>query len=296
MKIAIDFDNTFYVDNRDVDDGMALMYLLGSPGVDLVSVTSTFGNSTIDAVDDSTVRLIEFLGLDSNIYAIGASECGDYFTPASQRLVDLANQYPGELKILATGSMTNLAGAYLIDADFFEKVEQIVIMGGITERLMFAKREMWELNLSVDPHASWVVLSKGKNVSIMTGNHCLDLLFTEKQYEEYFAEVTTPKTQLIKEYTAPWFKDNEEEYGIQGFYNWDTLAAAYLVNPEYFTNQWADYHISLNSLSTGSLIANDFDPTSYAQTRPVRKVYLNLPVIKIKEELKHHIYQTWLKE
>lgn len=296
MKVAIDFDNTFYVHNRDVDDGLALMYLIGSAEVDLVSVTSTFGNSTIDAVHDSTVKLMKFLDLNQELYAQGASECGDYITPASQRLVDMANQYSGELKILATGSMTNLAGAYLIDADFFEKVEQIVIMGGITEKLMFAKREMWELNLSVDPHASWVVLSKGNNVSIMTGNHCLDLLFTEKQYEEYFAESSTPKAQLIKEYTAPWFKDNNEEYGIEGFYNWDTLAAAYLVNPEFFDDQWDNYHISLNSLSTGSLIAKDFDPTSYAQTRPVREVYLNLPVIQAKDALKGHIYQTWLSE
>ena len=35
--------------------------------------------------------------------------------------------------MLATGSLTNLGGAYEKDPHFFEKVKEIVLMGGITE-------------------------------------------------------------------------------------------------------------------------------------------------------------------
>lgn len=108
MKVAIDFDNTFYTPNRDVDDGLALMYLLGSSQVDLVGITSCFGNAPIEEVDQSTQRLIEELGLESIPYAKGAKEAGDYLSPASQLLVDLADRYAGDLCLLATGSLANL--------------------------------------------------------------------------------------------------------------------------------------------------------------------------------------------
>lgn len=294
MKVWIDFDNTFYTTNRDVDDGLALMYLLGSPDVEVVGISSTFGNSNIEEVDRCTRRLMEDLDLDPQLYHKGAAECSDYLTDASRSLSQSIAAQPGEISILATGGMSNLAGAYLLDPQFFEKVDQVVLMGGTTEPLIFAKQEMLELNLSVDPNASYVTLTKAPRISLMTGNNCLDLLFTRDQYEEMFAGADGPIAQLIRHYSDPWFTDNDLEYGIKGFYNWDTLAAAYLVNPEFFQDQPDDYTVSMKSLSSGSLIADDFDPTSYAVSKPLQTTALNLPKIKDKEGLKKHIYQTWL--
>lgn len=294
MKVIIDFDNTFFTRNRDVDDGLALLYLLGSPEVEVVGITSTFGNSDIETVDHDTRKLMAALGLDQQLYAQGAAEAGDYLTDASRFIAATVQRYANEIAILAVGSMANLHGAYLLNPDLFQQTKQIVLMGGTTAPLMFAKQEMLELNFSVDPLAAFTVLTKGRNVSILTGNNCLDLIFTRSQYEEMFAGHDTKVARLIREYSDSWFTDNDLEYGITGFYNWDTLAAAYLVNPEYFADQVADFNISINGLSTGSLIAADFDPSNYAATRPNRPAKLNTPVIQAKEELKTKIYQTWL--
>lgn len=294
MNVLVDFDNTFFTPNRDVDDGLALMYLLGSPGVHIRGITGCFGNSSIDEVTRSTQLLMEKLDLDPSLFASGASECGDYLTDASQRLIDVVNDYPGDISILATGAMSNLAGAHLIDPDFFNKVNQVVLMGGTTSPLTFAKQEMLELNFSVDPHAAYMVLTQAPRVSVMTGNNCLDLLFTRQQYEEEFAGARGPIAQMIQNYSDPWFQDNTDEYGIPGFYNWDSLAAAYLVDPNFFQDQVGSYRLSLQSLSTGSLHARDHDPTTYAVSKPVKEVQLNLPKIKLKEELKQHMYRTWL--
>lgn len=294
MNILIDFDNTFFTDNRDVDDGLALIYLLGSLDVNIVGITSTFGNSTLEEVNRCTELLLDKLGLSYDLFRSGASECGDYLTDASQWIVDKADEYAGDLSILALGSMSNLAGAWLRDPEVFEKVNQLVLMGGKTSPLTFAKQEMLELNFSVDPHAAYITLTKAPRVSIMTGNNCLDLLFTRQQYEEMFAGAEGEIAQMIQDYSDPWFRDNNIEYGIKGFYNWDTLAAAYLINPKFFDDQIDNYRISINSLSTGSLIAEDHDPTSYVTSKPIQEVELNLPKIVQKESLKQHIYQTWL--
>ncbi|MBG9980267.1 nucleoside hydrolase [Facklamia sp. DSM 111018] len=295
MKVVIDFDNTFYTSNRDVDDALALMYLLGSEGVEVVGITSTFGNASVEEVDCCTLRLIEELGLQEVPYAKGAKENGDYLTPASHLLIELAKKYKGELIILALGSMSNLQGAYLLDSTFYQKVKQIVLMGGTTEPLMFAKQEMLELNFSCDPQATYNVLTKGQNVSIMTGNNCLDLLFTRADYEQAFLGNTSKIAQLIQKYSDPWFVDNELEYGIKGFYNWDSLAAAYLVDPDYFVDEWQDFTISINSLSKGSLIAEDFDPTSYSDSKPLRNVRLNTPHIKKSNKLRRELFDRWLQ-
>lgn len=293
MNIIIDFDNTFYTSNRDVDDGMALLYLLGSPDINVVGVTGSFGNGSIEEVDQSTKRLLKELDIESIPYAKGASEKGDYLTKASQLLVKLVNQYSGDINILALGALSNLQGAFLQDQNFFNKINQIVLMGGITAPLIFDKQEMLELNFSCDPQASYTVLTKGTHVSILTGNNCLDLLFTYKDYETYFGEVKSPLANIIMEYTKPWIQDNEDEYGIKGFYNWDSLAAAYLVSPEYFDSNWAEYTISLQSLSIGSLETTYIDPTSYASSKPIKKVKLNTPTIKNADQLKHQLFSNW---
>ena len=68
MNVLIDFDNTFFTDNRDVDDGLALIYLLGSLDVNIVGITSTFGNSTLEEVNRCTKLLLEKLGLSHDLF------------------------------------------------------------------------------------------------------------------------------------------------------------------------------------------------------------------------------------
>lgn len=45
-KVLFDCDNTMGLPGRDVDDGLALLYLLGREDVDLKGVTTTYGNSS----------------------------------------------------------------------------------------------------------------------------------------------------------------------------------------------------------------------------------------------------------
>ena len=43
--------------NKDVDDGLTLMYLMGNNNIDLLGVTTTFGNSHIEDVFQATAKL-----------------------------------------------------------------------------------------------------------------------------------------------------------------------------------------------------------------------------------------------
>ena len=284
-QIAFDCDNTFGVKNCDVDDGLALLYLLGcEKEAKLHGITTTYGNNRLEVVYDTTCGMLKDLGREDITVKRGGSEAADYDSEAADYLVKMADRYPGELSVLATGSLTNLQGAYEKDGRFFEKIKEIVLMGGITEPLVFEKKVMDELNFSCDPHASCNVLKYGKNVSVITGNNCLKVLFTK---EEYKRELFTRKEAIaryIRERTDYWFGYNEEDYGIKGFYNWDVTAAVYLMHPELFTDCKGRFSFSEEDLRTGYLRKAADGPWQ-----------CNLPEIGDERAFKRNIYDTWMK-
>ena len=60
----MDCDNTMGLPFHEVDDGLALLYLLGIPEVELIGVTTTFGNGSGKQVYRQTCKLVADLKLD----------------------------------------------------------------------------------------------------------------------------------------------------------------------------------------------------------------------------------------
>lgn len=282
--IVFDCDCTFGVPKCDVDDGLALMYLLGCEDAEILGVTATYGNNCLPVVWEALGKLLRDLGREDIPVKRGGDKRGASESEGSRFLVEMADRYPGELSILATGSLTNLWGAYETDSTFFGKVKEIVLMGGITSPLVFEKKVMNELNFSCDPHASWTVLTKGSHVSVVSANNCLKVLFTREEYKERFFGTKNPAFRYIREKTDYWFGYNEEDYGIQGFYNWDVTAAVYLMHPELFTDVKNKFRVTEEDLQIGFL-----------RLEQPGNCTLNLPEIGQEAAFKNNIYETWMK-
>lgn len=282
--VVYDCDNTLGILFSDVDDGLALLYLLAEDEtVDLLGVTTTYGNSREEKVYGATCRMLRECGREDIPVIRGGDAPGQYDSAAADYLVEQANRYPGELCILATGSLTNLEGAFRKDPAFFEKVKEIVLMGGITEPLVFSKNTMDELNFSCDPQASCDVLTRGKDVSVVTGNNCLKVLFTTKEYRRKLYSTHTPAGDFIRDKADLYAGLNEAVFGIEGFYNWDVLAAVYLCHPEQFEDGKRRYTLSTEDLKTGFLRADEQGSS-----------VLNLPEVREAEGFREHVYRTWL--
>ena len=266
----------------DVDDGLTLIYLLGNKDVNLLGVTTTYGNNKVKVVYTNTIKMVKELNAEELPVIKGGRDPQDLDNEASDYLVKMANEYEGQLSILATGSLTNLYGAYLKDNSFFEKVKEIVLMGGITEPLIFAKRQMDELNFSCDPVATYTVLTKGKNVSVITGNNCLKVLVTREDYDRELNDYNNPIVPYIKDKVDYWFDYNLEKFGINGTYNWDVTAATYLMKPEFFKDDIYKMNLSVNDLKRGYLNIDDKGET-----------IINLPMIDNEELYNKNIYDTW---
>lgn len=255
IPLIFDCDNTMGIKKKDVDDGLALMYLIGSENIDLLAVTTTFGNSSIEDVFPNTERIFSELKLNIPLFK-GASSKQNRNSEAAQALVDLVSNRPNEITILATGSMTNLLGAYEIDKTFFEKVMQIVLMGGIEKPLLVNGKPMDELNFSSDVEAIQAVIEHGKNISILTGHICLDAVFSHQTYHSMQNILGNQVYDFIMKETKPWIEYIGGLYDMDGFCNWDAVAAVFVDHPELFDERRIKIGADLNDLKTGLLVEN----------------------------------------
>ena len=248
-RIIVDFDNTMGVPGCDVDDGLALLYLLGNPDLAQVeAVCTAYGNSDIDTVNAATDRLLTALqsaGVSIPVHHGAASAQ----TPAEENeaarfLARAVANEPGEIHILATGSLTNLRHAAELDPAFFGNVASISVMGGITESLFINGKIMNELNLSCDPAAARAVIEAPCPVRIATSRHCLPAFFRIADFEEHFGS----DSWLLRT-CRYWFDDMNRRYDWGGFTCGDVVAAAALIRPDLFEDE--RYPIALNDRFLG---------------------------------------------
>lgn len=288
MKVVIfDCDNTMGLYGKDVDDGLALMYLLGRDDVDLLGVTTTFGNSTIDEVHPNTVKMFDELGISHIPLKKGAPSPAFRHSQAAEFLVETVNTYPGEITILATGSLTNLYGAFQMDNKFFEKVKEIVLMGGITKPLIIEGKKMDELNFSSDPEATYVVLSSNCKVNILTGHICLEAKFGEKEFKRLMENDSIWAYRYIREKSYDWYKYFTNSYYTKEFYNWDTVAAVYVTNPELFEDNIVNVVSTVEDLKKGFLKIDKDSSSGYK---------VNIPIhIKDRYRFNEVVFETWSK-
>ena len=282
VPLILDCDNTMGVPGRDVDDGLALLYLLGSPQVELLAVTCSFGNSTQEVVYRNTLDLLARWGREDIPVLRGADGPAHRASPAAEFLAEAARKWAGALRLLVTGSATNLLGAWAADRGFFDNVSAISLMGGVTGPLVVGGRPMAELNFSVDPEAALAVLSRGKNVAVATAQNCLDSYFPAGELRQRLAESHTPAARFLPQVLEDWFQVYERDWNLQGFINWDVMAAAQLLRPDLFSGGERIITPTAASLGTGQLLADG---------PPLRA---RLPRIRDREVYRRHVYDVIL--
>lgn len=292
-KVIYDCDNTMGLDNRDIDDGLALVYLVENKDVELLGVCTTYANDSLEYVHKQTLELVEGLCINLNVYkGRGKFEMNDYTgfgykrfeddgnfesNEAAKFIVEMANKYPNEIDLLATGSMQNLYDAYMIDNRIGEKLNSVVLMGGITGDLYFGDKIMKELNFSVCPKGAEVAIKKYKNVSILTGNRCMDVEFGTNELDKVKALGNNIKNEFIINKIEKWMREFKEKYNYDSIVLWDVIAAIYLMNPDMFRDDFMSVVSTEEDLFEGRLVEG------------ISAARINIPVVldakKINDEM-----------
>ena len=284
--IIFDCDSTVGLPGKPMDDALALLYLLGRPEeAEILGITCTFANGTAREVYTSTSALLEEIGRTDIPLLPGAEAGEDPRSEAARFIQETVNTRPGEITLVAIGSLTNLYGAYLLDNSLFDKVKEIVLMGGYTAPVFYHTRHLEELNFSVNPEAAACVLNHGRNISILTGNNTLEPSwlpgeeFLEKMYGG------SASGRYIAEKCGYRFADKALRDGAAASYCWDVVATVYLLHPELFTDYPTHCFVTENTMHSGWLGVTE----EAADT-----CLLNLPVVKDAARYREEMYAGWL--
>ncbi len=283
MKVIFDCDNTMGVHGCDINGGLALLYLLGKEDIQICGITTTYGNSKIDIVHNNTESMLKELGRTDIPIIKGSANRYSFQSKAAEYLVEMVNAHPGEITILATGVLTNLYGAYVIDPDFFNKIGQLVIMGGVTKEILINDTVIDEWNFSSDPTATLWVLKEGKNLALITQNSGLQLFVSYARFINNLGSSKFSIGKYIVDRSRSWLEHNRKNSELNGFYTWDLLAAAYLVNPHLFKNQELSISLDYNNLTKGLVVVEEKEAT--------HKV--NIPVANDIGAIIKDFYRSW---
>lgn len=276
MKVIYDCDNTMGINYRDIDDGLTLLYLYKNLNVDLLGVSLTFGNDILDKVIESTKVLVSKFNIDVPVYFGNKNEENFLENSAAKYIVEETKKYPNEITILATGSLKNIADAYLLDNKVFDRIKNIVIMGGITEPLIINGKVMNELNLSVSYNSSFEVLSNVRNPVILTGNTCLESKLFLDEVKSIISSFKGYSVELYEE-CKQWIEYHSQDYNIDYIIIWDLLTAVYVTNPEIFEDEEYQVEINREYLEFGHMKKVNYDDKKIIIPKLVdRKKYIEL--------------------
>lgn len=251
-QIIFDCDNTMGRPYWEVDDGLTLLYLLGRSDIELLGITTTFGNGPIEQVHTLTEQLLRDLGREDIPLFKGEGERGQPPTDAARFLAETAASHPGEITLLATGPLGNLRAAAELDPDFFHNLKQIACMGGYLHPLRIGWRDVSELNLSLEPEGAFAVLNAPCPVTLMNAHTCLQAPFGWRDLKrvQHWGHSTR---RVIRN----WLLAFGLHCGVSKFFLWDLLPAIYISHPELFDANLVRVCSTVADLETGTIVIGD---------------------------------------
>jgi inosine-uridine nucleoside N-ribohydrolase len=239
-----------------IDDAMALLYLLACPDVEIVAITSVFGNNTAARCAHNSLRVLDLAGPAHIPVAVGAEaplvghvsylathvhgtdglgdaglsdhvSCPPVALTATELIGRTARAHSGRLRILALGPLTNLAKVLLADPDVALLVADVVIMGGAADA-PGNQTPAAEANIVHDPEAADVVLRAPWATTLVP----LDVTMREVVTEAHVARLAaagTPVATFVAAITEFYFDHyGMASYGTRSSPCHDAVAAAVL--------------------------------------------------------------------
>jgi purine nucleosidase len=184
-----------------IDDALAIAFAHGHPGIDLLGITTVAGNVGLAKTTANALAVCEFIGAAGTPVTAGCA--GPLLRPALDArqvhgedglggavlpppaaspaaghaidyIIDTVRAAPGEITLVATGPLTNIALAVRREPRLPGWVRDFVIMGGSSGRGNTTPAA--EYNIWADPEAAavvfgagWTVIMLGLDVTLRTG-------------------------------------------------------------------------------------------------------------------------------
>ena len=276
QKIIIDTD-------PGIDDAMAVFFAGLSEKLDLVAMTSVFGNVTLDIATRNAMVLAEILNQNIPVsegfskplvqspnpvsdYVHGKEGFGDIparlpkakptSVPADKYICDLINANIGEIILCPVGPLTNIAMALKHDPTITSKVKSIIIMGGgvfsggnVTE---FAEANIWN-----DPHAADEVFAADWEVTVIGLDVTQKVVCAHSDFSKLANKAPVIGGFLVQA-TDFYIKFYKEAVGINGCQMHDPITVIATIYPDLFKYEYHPIEVCLEPSRIGeTMISKD---------------------------------------
>jgi inosine-uridine nucleoside N-ribohydrolase len=253
-KIIIDTD-------PGIDDAMAIFYALASPELDVIGLTTIFGNAHTEVCTRNALSLLEIADRTDIPVAHGAVRplAMDYRGPvpfvhgddgqgnvnlpppttspvgidAAHFLIEQVMAAPGEITLVPIGPLTNVALAMLLEPRFSSNLAGIVLMGGAAFCGGNASPAA-EANIINDPEAADIVFGADCPIA-MAG---LDVTEPTRMTAAQLAAIGTvdnPRAQHLARILPHYHAFYLGRLGLDGICVHDSTVISYLIHPELYT-------------------------------------------------------------
>ncbi|MFM0626592.1 nucleoside hydrolase [Paraburkholderia xenovorans] len=272
-----------YDTDPGVDDAMALVFQALHPDIELLGVTSVFGNATIETttrnarvlagrfaagvpvaqgaaapLERSAPEPLAWIHGDNGVgnIALDTTDAAALDArPAHRFIIETVRAHPGEVTLLAVGPLTNLALALADDPQIASLVKQVVIMGGAfgTDGVLGNVTPAAEANILGDPDAADIVFGAAWPVAIVG----LDVTQRTIMSHEYLASLRDrggAAGQFVWEVSRHYEAFHEQSAQLEGIYVHDSSAVAYVLAPQLYTTRSGPVRVLTEGIAVGQTI------------------------------------------
>ncbi|AUD91706.1 nucleoside hydrolase [Bifidobacterium breve] len=279
-KIILDLDT-------GIDDALAISYVLGSSEVELIGITGTYGNVTVDQGVRNALAVTDLLGhpeipvyrglpkasaaesfevLDVSAFIHGQNGIGDVDIPDSGRtpengsaidfIIDAAKTYGKDLVYVPTGPMTNIDAALAKAPEIKDLIGRIVLMGGALT--VPGNVSPWaEANISQDPDAADRLFRSGAPAMMVGLDVTLQTLLTYSE-TKCWRDLGTAPGKFLADMTDCYIKAYETtspRLGGCGLH--DPLAVGVAIDPTLITALPINMKVDVDGPTRGRTIGDE---------------------------------------
>ena len=285
-----------YDTDPGVDDAMALYFALAHPAIDLVGITTTFGNVSVAQAATNALYLTELAGHPIPVtlgvavpwckapeappaHIHGADGLGNLGArkPVTQQLdprasaqyiVDMARAHPGEITLVAVGPLGNLSLALMLEPQLAVLLQEVIIMGGTVFEPGNVS-PVAEANIWNDPHAADRVFTAGWKLTMVGLDVTHRVVVTLEQFRRIADKHQHPATDALftaVDFYARFYSGLYKHIArTPGCFAHDLLAFVYLVRPDLFELETKSVRVATDGLAQGQTIMNRRDFIQYPQ-------------------------------
>ncbi|MGW3679434.1 uridine-preferring nucleoside hydrolase UriH [Streptomyces prasinus] len=267
------------------DDAIALLLAHGNPDIDLVAVTTVVGNQTLEKVTRNALSVARIAGITGVPFAAGCprplvraietapdihGETGLDGPVLPEPTLELDRRHavdliidtvmshePGEITIVPTAGLTNIALAARKEPRIVERVREVVLMGGGYHEGNWSA--VAEFNIIIDPEAAHIVFNESWPVT-MVGLDLTHQALATPEVAKRIAAVGTKPAEFVGELLDFFGATYKEAQGFEHPPVHDPCAVAYVIDPSVMTVLTPRLDVAHTGAMTVGITFRDFRP------------------------------------